>query len=36
MPKLIDLTGRTFERLTVIQRDFSKPNSKKAMWLCKC
>ena len=36
MPKLIDLTGKTIERLTVIQRDFSKPNSKKAMWLCKC
>lgn len=36
MPKLIDLTGKTFERLTVIKRDFSKPNNKKAMWLCKC
>ena len=35
MPKLIDLTGKTFGRLTIIQRDFSKP-SRKAMWLCKC
>lgn len=35
MPKLIDLTGKTFGRLSVIQRDFSK-SSRKAMWLCKC
>ena len=35
MPKLIDLTGKTFGRLTVIQRDFSK-SSRKAMWLCYC
>lgn len=35
MPPLIDLTNQRFERLLVIQRDFSK-NSRKAMWLCRC
>ena len=34
--KLIDLTGRKFNRLTVIKRSY--PNSKygRARWLCKC
>ena len=35
--QMIDETGNKYGRLTVIQRDFSKPNSKKnAYWLCKC
>ncbi len=34
---LIDLTGSRFGILTVIERDFDKPNSKKrAFWKCKC
>lgn len=35
MPKLIDLTGKRFERLIVIERDFSK-STKATMWLCRC
>lgn len=34
MSKLVDLTGRKFNRLTVIKRDGSQ--NKKAVWLCKC
>lgn len=33
MPKLIDLTGQKFGKLTVIKRDISK---KGVYWLCKC
>lgn len=35
MPKLIDLTGRTFGRLKVIGRDESR-KSKYVYWLCEC
>ena len=34
MGKLVDLTGRKIERLTVIKRDGSQ--NKKALWLCEC
>lgn len=34
MGKLVDLTGRKINRLTVIKRDGSQ--NKKAVWLCKC
>lgn len=34
MPKLIDLTGKRFGRLTVIERTKSK--GKNTVWLCKC
>lgn len=34
MPALIDLTGQTFGRLTVIKRDTSR--SKRPFWICKC
>lgn len=34
---LIDLTGQRFGNLTVIERDFSKPNSQnRSFWKCKC
>ena len=35
---LIDLTGQTFGRLTVIERDNSKPkgHGKRPYWLCQC
>ena len=33
----IDETGNIYGKLTVLQRDFSKPNSQKnAYWLCQC
>ena len=35
MPKLIDLTGQTFNRLTVIERDINA-KSAKAKWWCRC
>ena len=35
MPKLIDLSGRTFGRLTVIDR-LSNDRSGRARWRCKC
>ena len=38
MPKFIDLTGKTFGRLTVIER-VDRPEgskSKKICWLCEC
>ena len=35
MSKLIDLTGQTFERLTVIKRVENAKNNK-AQWLCQC
>lgn len=34
MPRLIDLTGQKFGRLTVIERDYSKKN--RTYWLCQC
>lgn len=34
MPKLIDLIGQKFGRLTVIERDYSKKNG--TYWLCQC
>jgi hypothetical protein len=36
MGKLIDLTGRTFERLTVIRRAAPKQNTKAVYWDCEC
>ncbi len=33
--KLIDLTGNSFGRLTVLHRDFSN-TSKKVYWICLC
>ncbi|BAQ14673.1 hypothetical protein CBB2_2563 [Clostridium botulinum] len=33
MPKLIDLTGKKFGKLIVIERDYS---SKRTKWICKC
>lgn len=35
MPRLIDLTGQRFGRLTVIRRDGTNKNGS-ATWLCKC
>ena len=35
MSKLIDLTGKTFGRLTVVERDFNTKR-RDASWLCKC
>ena len=35
MGTLIDLTNQTFGKLTVLERDFSKPKGK-AYWICKC
>lgn len=34
MPKLIDLTGRVFGRLTVVRRSFTKKG--KVYWICQC
>lgn len=34
MPKVIDLTGKKFNKLTVLMRDFSKTG--KAYWICQC
>lgn len=34
MPKLIDLSGRRFGRLTVIQR--AESNRKEVYWMCQC
>ena len=36
MGKFIDLTGQRFGRLTVIERDTSRPKNDGAFWLCKC
>ena len=36
MSHLIDLTGKRFGRLTVIERVISKPGCTNARWLCKC
>ena len=37
MAKAIDLTGKQFGRLTVIERDFDKKDkSRQAWWKCKC
>ena len=36
MGKLIDLTGRTFGRLTVVSRAENKPNDTRARWYCRC
>lgn len=34
--KAAQLTGRTFGRLTVLNRDHSKRTTKNAWWLCQC
>lgn len=34
MPKLVDLTGKKFLRLTVIKREIT--DKKYTTWLCKC
>lgn len=36
MPKLIDLTGQKFGRLTVIKRYENNIQNKKVLWECKC
>lgn len=36
MGTLIDLTGQTFGRLTVLKRDMTVDKSKGAYWICKC
>lgn len=36
MPKLIDLTGKTFGRLTVIKRHPQNTKNNKPRWICKC
>lgn len=36
MGKFIELTGQRFGRLTVIERDTSRPKSGGVFWLCKC
>ena len=36
MPKLIDLTGKTFGRLTVIKRHPQNTKDNKPRWICKC
>ena len=36
MPKLIDLTGKKFERLTVIKRAKENTSDNKPRWDCKC
>lgn len=36
MSKLIDLTGRRFGRLTVVEKVSSKQGCTNARWLCKC
>lgn len=36
MGKLIDLTGKKFGKLTVIERDFNYPDHKRAYWKCQC
>lgn len=36
MPKLIDLTGQKFARLTVIERDTEMKVKGRVMWRCKC
>jgi len=35
MTKLIDLTGKTFGRLTVVERSFS-PRRSRTIWICRC
>lgn len=36
MSKVIDITGQTFGRLTVIERDFSRNDRGRAFWKCQC
>ena len=36
MPKLIDLTGQTFNQLTVLKRDSTNTNEGKPKWICQC
>lgn len=36
MPPLIDLTGRTFRRLTVMARAAENDSLKKPRWVCRC
>lgn len=33
---LIDLTGKRFSKLTVIERDTNRKSNKPTMWICKC
>ena len=36
MPRLVDLKGQKIGRLTILERDYTKPNAKNAMWRCQC
>lgn len=36
MPELIDMTGKVFSRLTVIERQFPKDKFRQTYWLCQC
>ena len=36
MPKLIDLTGKKFGRLTVIKRHSQNTKDNKPRWICEC
>ncbi len=36
MPKFIDLTGKKFNRWTVLKRVYPNSKNREAMWLCKC
>lgn len=36
MPKLIDLTGKKFGRLTVIKRHPQNTKDNKPRWICEC
>ena len=36
MPKLIDLTGKTFNRLTVLKRAEKNTSTNRPQWECKC
>lgn len=36
MGTLIDLTGKCFNRLQVLERDFNKYTNRKIYWICKC
>ena len=36
MGKFIDLTGQKFNKLTVLERDYTNPDKKRAYWKCQC
>jgi hypothetical protein len=36
MPKIIDYTGKTFGKLTVIKKDTTRKSKSGSFWLCKC